>query len=106
MLRVSQDGPFGAPPGSAGASPSRHDATRRPARVSRPRRGPDRFGAGLPTPPAGRFPRPAGLRPEPPRQRSLLEEAGDLANRGRHAEAIAACEQHIRLKGPMPRCIL
>ncbi|MGP0068276.1 MAG: CheR family methyltransferase [Isosphaeraceae bacterium] len=32
--------------------------------------------------------------------RGLLEQAGDLANRGRHAEAIAACEQHIRLKGP------
>jgi chemotaxis protein methyltransferase WspC len=31
---------------------------------------------------------------------SLLERAAELANRGRHGEAIAACEQHLRLKGP------
>ena len=36
-------------------------------------------------------------RPPPP---SLLEQAAELANQGRHAEAIAACEQHLRLKGP------
>ncbi len=30
----------------------------------------------------------------------LLEQAAELANQGRHAEAIATCEQHIRLKGP------
>jgi chemotaxis protein methyltransferase WspC len=29
-----------------------------------------------------------------------MEQAAELANRGRHAEAIAACEQQIRLKGP------
>ncbi len=31
---------------------------------------------------------------------SLLEQAAELANQARHAEAIAACEQHLRLKGP------
>jgi chemotaxis protein methyltransferase WspC len=29
-----------------------------------------------------------------------LEQAAELANQGRHAEAIAACERHIRLRGP------
>jgi chemotaxis protein methyltransferase WspC len=54
---------------------------------------------GLP----GRRPDPARTEPRPPEtplQPSLLEQAEELANRGRHAEAIAACEQHIRLKGP------
>ena len=31
---------------------------------------------------------------------SLLDEASKLANRGRHAEAIALCEQVMRLRGP------
>jgi chemotaxis protein methyltransferase WspC len=31
---------------------------------------------------------------------SLLEQAAELANRGRYDEAIAACERHVRLKGP------
>ncbi len=35
--------------------------------------------------------------PDPP---SLLEQAAELANQARHTEAIAACEQHLRLKGP------
>lgn len=39
-------------------------------------------------------PRPASAMP------SLLDQAAELANRGRHAEAIAACEQHLRQKGP------
>lgn len=33
---------------------------------------------------------------------SLLEKAGTLANAGRHADAIAACEAHIRDGGPTP----
>ena len=39
---------------------------------------------------------PAARPPSP----SLLEQAAELANRGRHGEAIAACEQHLRQKGP------
>lgn len=39
-------------------------------------------------------PRPASVLP------SLLDQAAELANRGRHTEAIAACEQHLRQKGP------
>jgi chemotaxis protein methyltransferase WspC len=35
-----------------------------------------------------------------PEPSSLLEQAAELANRGRHAEAIVACERHLRLKGP------
>jgi chemotaxis protein methyltransferase WspC len=31
---------------------------------------------------------------------SLLEQAAELANQGRHAEAIAACQRHLQLKGP------
>jgi chemotaxis protein methyltransferase WspC len=31
---------------------------------------------------------------------SLLEQAAELANRSRYDEAIAACERHLRLKGP------
>ena len=31
---------------------------------------------------------------------SLLEQAAELANRGDYAEAVAACERHLRLKGP------
>ncbi len=38
--------------------------------------------------------------PLPTPHSSLLEQAAELANQGRHAEAIAACEQQIRLKGP------
>jgi len=33
---------------------------------------------------------------------TLLEKAGTLANAGRHAEAIAVCEAHIRDVGPTP----
>jgi chemotaxis protein methyltransferase WspC len=33
-------------------------------------------------------------------QPSLLEQAAELANRGRHAEAIATCQRHLQLKGP------
>ncbi len=51
---------------------------------------------GLPSPGQGTEPRP----PETARPPSLLDQAAELANRGRHAEAIAACERHIRLKGP------
>ena len=40
---------------------------------------------------------PAAAGPPPP---SLLDQAADLANRGRYDEAIAACERHLRLKGP------
>ena len=62
--------------------------------------------ATLPTPePTARSRR---LRPSPHSPLStphsplptILEQAAELANRGRHAEAIVACEQHIRLKGP------
>jgi chemotaxis protein methyltransferase WspC len=34
---------------------------------------------------------------EPP---TLLEQAAELANRGRHAEAIAVCQRHLQVKGP------
>jgi chemotaxis protein methyltransferase WspC len=40
---------------------------------------------------------PAAAGPPPP---SLLDQAADLANRGRYDEAIAACERHLQLKGP------
>ena len=52
--------------------------------------------------------------PEPPQAvaaevnsppRSLLEQAAELANQGRYPEAIAACEQHLRQKGPGRRRI-
>jgi chemotaxis protein methyltransferase WspC len=44
---------------------------------------------------------PAGAaQRQPPPQPSLLEQAAELANQGRHAEAIAECERHLRLKGP------
>ena len=55
---------------------------------------------------------PAGSRTTPPhatsRSRSprdgeplsLLDQAAELANRGRFDEAIAACERHLRQKGP------
>src|SRR5262249_15057225 len=33
-------------------------------------------------------------------QPSLLEQAAELANRGRHTEALAACQRHLQLKGP------
>jgi chemotaxis protein methyltransferase WspC len=36
----------------------------------------------------------------PPPSPSLLEQAAELANRGRYDEAITACERHLRLKGP------
>jgi chemotaxis protein methyltransferase WspC len=54
------------------------------------------------SPPAGDAPAPAiatagAARPASP---SLLEQAAELANRGRYDEAIAACERHLRLKGP------
>ena len=46
----------------------------------------------------------AGSRPNrsspPPPSPSLLDQAAELANRGRYDEAIAACERHLRLKGP------
>jgi chemotaxis protein methyltransferase WspC len=35
------------------------------------------------------------------RSASLLEQAAELANRQRYDEAIAACERHLRLKGPV-----
>ena len=82
-------------PGSAGASPSRYAASRRSA-PGLP------SAAAVPTVARRGSHRPAP-RPRPKVSRSrprLLEQAADLANRGRHAEAIAACEQHIRLKGP------
>ncbi len=47
-----------------------------------------------PMPPAAGAGRPSSAPP------SLLDRAAELANRGRHAEAIAACEQHLRQKGP------
>ena len=67
------------------------------------------LGAGLLTPPWGRpkvsrveaIPLGRSLAlPGPSQPPAFLEQASELANRGRHAEAIAACEQHIRLKGP------
>ena len=42
-------------------------------------------------------PMASAARPESP---SLLDQAAELANRGRYDEAIAACERHLRLKGP------
>lgn len=64
--------------------------------------------ASLPGPAPGRAADPAsegaGAGAAPPRPASavpsLLDQAAELANRGRHAEAIAACEQHLRQKGP------
>ena len=47
--------------------------------------------------PAPPSPPPA---PHPPLLSPLLQQAEELANRGRHTEAIAACEQQIRLSGP------
>ncbi len=47
-----------------------------------------------PDPAAAGSPRPASAVP------SLLDQAAELANRGRHAEAIEACEGHLRQKGP------
>ena len=35
-----------------------------------------------------------------PATQELLEQAAELANQGRHAEAIAACQRHLQLKGP------
>jgi chemotaxis protein methyltransferase WspC len=50
------------------------------------------------------IPGPAAATPEPvsppPPSPSALEQAAELANRGRYGEAIAACERHLRLKGP------
>ena len=41
--------------------------------------------------------------PAPPvNEPSLLDQAADLANRGRFDDAIAACERHIRLKSCSP----
>ena len=37
---------------------------------------------------------------------SLLDQAAELANQGRFDDAIAACEQHIRLKSFSPRPII
>jgi chemotaxis protein methyltransferase WspC len=39
---------------------------------------------------------------DPTHPSSFLEQAADLANQGRHAEAIAKCERHLRQKGPSP----
>ncbi|HZW33360.1 MAG TPA: CheR family methyltransferase [Isosphaeraceae bacterium] len=36
----------------------------------------------------------------PPATQDLLEQAAELANQGRHAEAITACQRHVQLKGP------
>jgi chemotaxis protein methyltransferase WspC len=49
--------------------------------------------------------RPPAETPPPPSPAStpapsLLDQAAELANRGRYDEAIAACERQIRLKGP------
>jgi chemotaxis protein methyltransferase WspC len=41
----------------------------------------------------------AGPASPPP---TLLEQAAELANRGRYDEAVAACERHLRNKGPGP----
>ena len=38
--------------------------------------------------------------PCPPEPSLLLDQAAELANRGRFAEAIAECERHLRQKGP------
>jgi chemotaxis protein methyltransferase WspC len=43
---------------------------------------------------------PGPSAPEPAPAPSLLEQAAELANRGRYDEAIAACERHLRTKGP------
>ena len=82
-------------PASPPGSPTRRSA---PQSSSDPAAGPTE---GLP----GRALEPARTEPRPPESAqppSLLDEAAELANRGRHAEAIAACERHIRLKGPGP----
>ena len=42
------------------------------------------------------------LHPSAAKPPELLEQAAELANQGRHAEAIAMCEQHIRQRGPRP----
>jgi chemotaxis protein methyltransferase WspC len=41
---------------------------------------------------------PPSARPDP--ALPPLEEAAELANRGRYDEAVAACERHLRTKGP------
>lgn len=60
--------------------------------------------ASLPGPAPGRAAEPAppdaGSSRPMASPSSLLDQAAELANRGRHAEAIAACEQHLRQKGP------
>jgi chemotaxis protein methyltransferase WspC len=45
-------------------------------------------------------PQPVDAPAPQPSSPSLLEQAAELANQARHTEAIAACEQHLRLKGP------
>ena len=45
----------------------------------------------------GRGPSSPARAAQPP---TVLEQAAELANQGRHAEAIAACERHLRHKGP------
>jgi chemotaxis protein methyltransferase WspC len=45
-------------------------------------------------------PAPAESPASPQPSSSLLEQAAELANRDRYDEAIAACERHLRLKGP------
>jgi chemotaxis protein methyltransferase WspC len=55
-------------------------------------------GSGPTAPPPADAPAPGPASPPP--SPTLLEQAAELANRGRYDEAIAACERHIRLKGP------
>jgi chemotaxis protein methyltransferase WspC len=45
-------------------------------------------------------PAPSSGPPPAAKPSNSLEEAAELANQGRHAEAIAICERHLRLKGP------
>lgn len=51
---------------------------------------------GLPPPGSGQENGPAA-----PRLRPTLEQAAELANLGRHPEAIAVCEQFVRQNGPV-----
>jgi chemotaxis protein methyltransferase WspC len=53
----------------------------------------------LPMPGPASAATPEPISPPPPSP-SPLEQAAELANRGRYDEAIAACERHLRLKGP------
>ena len=71
----------------------------RPAAVKAPRPSPPKRAAS----PISPAPEPAAsVSPAVPLGRSLLEQAAELANANRHAEAVALCERAIRQSGPKP----